>query len=386
MSEIQYTPYHELVVFQCIICGCKRAEPKLINISGSEMCQRCFDAPFSIRHQFEAHLKDENQPVRWLNNETIPIDSVREQFSEEFVAAYHARMEEYFIKPSDRIYCECEGFLGAKAGNIAALECPRCSARCCTACGAHIDNEAEHRCAEPEPLEKRFEGLKRGCDYQICPKCDLVMSLIEACNHITCTRCDEHFCYICGEHAVPGTSHWVAGKPCPYYNQPGAEEAMVEEEQEVEQENIHAVQEILNNKALRMLEIGWPGLAHDLDLIHLERDTTWWERDRQRDREALVAVAEDAWDTPRDEQTLWLYDVIDLAFALIIVMEIHTVNQNQQAEEWKQEFKVFIDLVDETAGKLGEEAWQRYDLLEIILKRHRELWAMVYEPEAVLVG
>lgn len=69
---------------------------------------------------------------------------------------------------------------------------------------------------------KRFEGLERGKDFQICPNsdCETSVQLQDGCNHLVCSACGTNFCYICGGEADAESGHWQIGKPCPRYNSP----------------------------------------------------------------------------------------------------------------------------------------------------------------------
>lgn len=40
-----------------------------------------------------------------------------------------------------------------------------------------------------------------------------------------CRGCRAQYCSICGEAVLHKSDHWARGKPCPRYNQPGAENA-----------------------------------------------------------------------------------------------------------------------------------------------------------------
>ncbi|KAJ3340172.1 E3 ubiquitin-protein ligase rnf14 [Gonapodya sp. JEL0774] len=47
-----------------------------------------------------------------------------------------------------------------------------------------------------------------------CPECGLHVEKSEGCNHMTCSRCKTHFCYLCGA--------WLSSsKPYAHFNQPG---------------------------------------------------------------------------------------------------------------------------------------------------------------------
>lgn len=67
------------------------------------------------------------------------------------------------------------------------------------------------------------EGWVRGRDYQRCPRCMEAAQLGSGYNHITC-NCTMNYCFICGVEALGNSDHWTRGR-CPRYNQPGANNA-----------------------------------------------------------------------------------------------------------------------------------------------------------------
>jgi hypothetical protein len=65
------------------------------------------------------------------------------------------------------------------------------------------------------------EGLTRGVDYQVCPRCKSCVGLEDGCNHISCL-CGGSFCFLCGDVAFDdGSGHWDVGG-CPRYNAKGS--------------------------------------------------------------------------------------------------------------------------------------------------------------------
>jgi len=46
---------------------------------------------------------------------------------------------------------------------------------------------------------------------QLCPQCETAIEKSMGCNHMTCTRCKTHFCYLCG--------NWIdRNNPYGHYN------------------------------------------------------------------------------------------------------------------------------------------------------------------------
>ncbi|GAB7359663.1 hypothetical protein MBLNU230_g6842t1 [Neophaeotheca triangularis] len=79
--------------------------------------------------------------------------------------------------------------------------CNTCGARACAKCDRpYHDNET---C---EVFQSRTSSNRTDEDSQDlidettkpCPKCRVRIELGEGCDHIHCTRCEEHFCFYCG--------------------------------------------------------------------------------------------------------------------------------------------------------------------------------------------
>ena len=57
------------------------------------------------------------------------------------------------------------------------------------------------------------DSLKEFCKNHFlkkCPKCNIITEKIEGCNHITCTKCNYQWCWLCNEEYNP--EHYLEGK------------------------------------------------------------------------------------------------------------------------------------------------------------------------------
>ena len=76
------------------------------------------------------------------------------------------------------------------------LQCPSCLVRICPRC--HLECHEETICPE---LEKQHEILftawSKDHDVKSCPGCKAPIERIAGCNHMTCTRCRTHICWVC---------------------------------------------------------------------------------------------------------------------------------------------------------------------------------------------
>ncbi|KAK5126811.1 hypothetical protein LTR85_009745 [Meristemomyces frigidus] len=264
---------------QCTFC-LEDMPGKLVNVAGDKICHACFST--AIKPMFIDALKYEiNFAVTWG---AAVLD---------FKIEWRQKRKEYETPFAERTYCkhrflsranprraliasgvktaeevgdkmrECGRFFGTKAETKGrTLTCLRCFGHTYGTCGEPLarDGDGVHECVKPASASKAeeadpLEGMAKGKDYQKCPSCDCVVGLEDGCNTIVCAmpRCRAHFCFICGEKALHSSDHWAAGKPCPRWNQPGAENAfhdepLVEQGEGEEQElDIHEIfQELIN--------------------------------------------------------------------------------------------------------------------------------------------
>eukprot|EP00475_Leptophrys_vorax_P014181 TRINITY_DN2057_c0_g1_i2.p1 TRINITY_DN2057_c0_g1~~TRINITY_DN2057_c0_g1_i2.p1 ORF type:complete len:567 (-),score=144.39 TRINITY_DN2057_c0_g1_i2:1650-3350(-) len=107
------------------------------------------------------------------------------------------------------------------------FECKKngCPGAMCLACGKHLkrDEIPAHECIL-NPVEYLYSEVIEtlaNASTKTCPKCLFPGQKDENCTHISCDRCDSHWCYHCGkeEQSIPGgfDSHnrWSKHKPKP---------------------------------------------------------------------------------------------------------------------------------------------------------------------------
>jgi LSD1 subclass zinc finger protein len=78
------------------------------------------------------------------------------------------------------------------------LQCPSCLARICPNC--HVEAHDGISCANRDiGGEKLFREWMEAHDVKSCPGCRAPIEKTEGCNHMTCTRCQTHICWVCLE-------------------------------------------------------------------------------------------------------------------------------------------------------------------------------------------
>jgi hypothetical protein len=79
---------------------------------------------------------------------------------------------------------------------------------------AHIGCWSAEMARRAEESQRELAGLTRGVDYQTCSMCQTRVQRSIGCNHMTCSKCLAHFCYVCDCEANGNSGHW---KPANIY-------------------------------------------------------------------------------------------------------------------------------------------------------------------------
>lgn len=112
-------------------------------------------------------------------------------------AAFHAYVQAH---PDDYHYCptpDCPQAYPTGPRNV-PLSCPSCLARICPSC--HVEYHEGVTCEDREDGGDRlFQEWMRIHDVKKCPGCHAPIERAAGCNHMTCSRCHTHTCWVCLE-------------------------------------------------------------------------------------------------------------------------------------------------------------------------------------------
>lgn len=76
--------------------------------------------------------------------------------------------------------------------------CARCKHEICMKCGLDFHQEINCKNKMDQAMKEYFQGVDSG-SITNCPKCGMIVEKeTGGCNHITCTKCNYQFCWICG--------------------------------------------------------------------------------------------------------------------------------------------------------------------------------------------
>jgi RNA recognition motif-containing protein len=133
---------------------------------------------------------------------TVSLETIRDFLSpaeEENLlnTAFLAYIHEH---PTDFRYCptpDCPQIYRPGAEGT-VLQCPSCVARICPAC--HVPYHEGLSCVEQRDgidSDRLFKEWSDAHGAKACPSCSAVIQKSEGCNHMTCSVCKTHICWVC---------------------------------------------------------------------------------------------------------------------------------------------------------------------------------------------
>lgn len=125
-----------------------------------------------------------------LAKEVLPADDFEAVLNAAFSAHIHTRPNEFHFCPTP----DCnQVYRSAPEGTV--LQCPSCLLRICPNC--HSEAHDGLACAEVDGGEVLFKEWMKKNDVKSCPGCNIPIEHAEGCNHMMCTQCQTHICWVC---------------------------------------------------------------------------------------------------------------------------------------------------------------------------------------------
>ncbi|PFH48829.1 hypothetical protein AMATHDRAFT_76504 [Amanita thiersii Skay4041] len=184
----------------CPVCFDKPTEPVRLRC-GHRWCRSC------IKSYLLAAPSTKAFPLGCLGNEArckgrIPLSVAKNLLSTEqlqtvfqasFTAFVQSHPEEYHYCPSP----DCLQVYKAAPKSVkgVTVQCPSCLIRICASC--HSEAHDGFGCSDDGEWDEDFRKWAEGRDVKRCPGCRIVIERVEGCNHMTCSRCQTHVCWVC---------------------------------------------------------------------------------------------------------------------------------------------------------------------------------------------
>lgn len=188
----------ELSVNNCRICLGAASLPITLDC-GHTSCKNC------LTDYFLSAIDTKSFPLLCVGlgcKQLVPVNIIRRLLPpENFHHLTHASFLDFIhSRPTEFNYCptpDCpQVYRTAPPGTV--VQCPSCLVRICGSC--HSEAHEGKGCPDPEKNELRlFEEWSAERDVKRCPGCKTFIERDAGCNHITCTRCRTHICWVCLE-------------------------------------------------------------------------------------------------------------------------------------------------------------------------------------------
>ncbi|PPQ92126.1 hypothetical protein CVT25_007957 [Psilocybe cyanescens] len=184
-------------VHECPVCFSEPSNPVKLGC-GHAWCRGC------LHRYFIASIDQKFFPLTCLGNEAkckerIPLFNARAVLSAGELdsvvnAAFAAHVQTH---PKEYHYCptpDCsQVYRSAPEGVF--IQCPSCLVRICPSC--HKDAHDGQTCSEVKSGDELFKMWTGKHDVKQCPGCSIAIEKDEGCNHMVCTMCKTHVCWVC---------------------------------------------------------------------------------------------------------------------------------------------------------------------------------------------
>ena len=182
-------------IVECPVCFNQVTTPITLPC-GHSWCRAC------LNNYLTSSIDNKYFPLTCLGNEAkctelIPLNLARDILTvSKFDAVVNAAFTSYVqSRPDEFHYCpspDCPQIYRT-ATRDTVLQCPSCLLRICPNC--HV--EAHDGFACPESGDSLFREWMKNHDVKNCPGCKIPIERAEGCNHMTCTQCQTHICWVC---------------------------------------------------------------------------------------------------------------------------------------------------------------------------------------------
>ena len=194
-TRLRYPEHHK--GGNCPICTDEISHPEQLGC-GHNYCPECLQHYLSSAPKFPLACITCKVPI------AIPL--LRRLLTPQaFQALVEAAFSSYLSDPTRKLkYCrtaDCEQIY-LQSEDPQVLNCPVCFSTVCSACGEEAHDGLT--CAQnklnkdPNEQDRLFNLWVAENNARRCPGCSTTIEKIDGCNHITCDRCQTHFCWKCG--------------------------------------------------------------------------------------------------------------------------------------------------------------------------------------------
>ncbi|CAE6419772.1 unnamed protein product [Rhizoctonia solani] len=185
----------------CVVCFCRPEKP-LLFACGHHYCQGCFS-------QYVASAAENRTlPLLCIGEDckaSIPLSMITLHANQpDQDALFYAAFQAYVAAHPDQYrYCptpDCQ-YIYRVGPEDAVVQCRLCLSNICTHC--HIEQHEGITCADykashdESEIQKSFDRWRATHNVKPCPNCAAPIEKIAGCNHMMCSACRTHMCWVC---------------------------------------------------------------------------------------------------------------------------------------------------------------------------------------------
>ncbi|KAI8869873.1 hypothetical protein GQ42DRAFT_163139 [Ramicandelaber brevisporus] len=230
------------VDFMCEVCFANDPESgsSLSLICGHRFCSDCWG--FYLRQK----IAEEGVSAKincMADKCTIIVDSatVKQLVTDDIYQKYEALLcKDYVAEHGSIKWCpepdcdsavECRIPAGSQFRIVPSVSC-KCERRFCFSCKlenahdpciCHLANSWVKKCSDESETANWMSAHTKDC-----PKCQSAIEKNGGCNHMTCRKCNYHFCWVC---MGPWTEHGQTYYNCNRFNEDSSKDARSKQEQ-----------------------------------------------------------------------------------------------------------------------------------------------------------
>lgn len=166
---------------------------------GHAWCRSCLQRYLKFATESEVSFPLVCHGIDKACGECIPLFIARDLLSpDDLEAVFRSALSSHIRTHLDEFhYCptpDCQQIHRSTPEGI-FMQCPECLTQICTHCHSEAHNGLT--CKEASDGDGLFQEWAAENKVKQCPKCKVAIEKAEGCNHVTCSMCQTHICWVC---------------------------------------------------------------------------------------------------------------------------------------------------------------------------------------------